>query len=219
MRTPLTVISGNIQRVTQTLEDMGKAVKDQEAVQLLAAAQSEIMRLARMVGGMLTLASINEETQRSRANFTTIIQSTADMLLLILEKRGNRLETEVEEDFYVFCNRDLLTQVIMNLIQNANDHTMNDTILLCVIRDGGTLTVTVSDNGAGISSDLLPRVFERGVSGKEGGTGYGLFLCKTVVESHGGRIWMENGSNGGGQGTSVYFTLPVYEGQYGDKTK
>jgi len=58
---------------------------------------------------------------------------------------------------------------------------------------------------------LLPRVFERGVS-YSGGTGVGLFLCKSVVESHGGKIWLESELK---NGTTVHFTLPVYEGQYG----
>jgi signal transduction histidine kinase len=54
-------------------------------------------------------------------------------------------------------------------------------------------------------------VFERGVS-DGGGTGVGLYLCKTVVESHGGEIWIDSEP---GKGAAVCFTLPVYEGQYG----
>ena len=57
-----------------------------------------------------------------------------------------------------------------------------------------------------------PRIFERGVS--VGGTGYEMYLCKTVVESHGGKIWIESTS---GNGTTVYYTLPYYEGQLGDR--
>lgn len=53
-------------------------------------------------------------------------------------------------------------------------------------------------------------MFERGVS--DGGTGFGLFLCKTVVESHHGKIWIESRE---GEGTKVFFTLPGYEGQLG----
>ena len=72
------------------------------------------------------------------------------------------------------------------------------------------MLVTVKDTGDGISAELLPRVFERGVSA--GGTGFGLYLCKTVVESHGGRIWIESEP---GSGTTVSLALPTYEGQYG----
>jgi signal transduction histidine kinase len=130
----------------------------------------------------------------------------------MLQKRGNKLETDIADGLTVFGDTDLLSQVIINLIQNAHTYTENDVVRLTASRKSGTITVTVSDNGAGIPPELLPRVFERGVTFNPGGTGFGLFLCKTVVESHGGEIWIESRP---GQGTKVYFTLPVYEGQYG----
>ena len=211
MRTPLTVISVNVQKVMAILEDMGETVKDPEAAELLTDAQSEIMRLARMVGGMLTLASISENTEKSKADLGTLLRSAADMLWLLLQKRGNRLETEIDEGLTVFADADLLSQVVVNLIQNAHAHTENDVIRLRAARDGGVITVTVRDNGSGISPNLLPRVFDRGAT-DGAGTGYGLSLCKMAVESHGGEIWIESEP---GKGTTVHFTLPVYEGQYG----
>ena len=215
MRTPLTVISVNVQMVSGILKHMGETALDPQAQELLADAQSEIMRLSRMTGGMLTLASISENTTRIKADLSAILQSTADMLRLLVSKRGNKLETEIGDGFTVFCDVDLISQIAVNLIQNANAHTKNDVIRLCAVRNGETITVTVSDHGSGIAPELLPHVFERGVSGKNGasgGTGFGLFLCKTVVESHGGEIWVESEPE---KGTVVYFTLPVYEGQYG----
>ena len=215
MRTPLTVISVNVQMVSGILKHMGETALDPQAQELLADAQSEIMRLSRMTGGMLTLASISENTTRIKADLSAILQSTADMLRLLVSKRGNKLETEIGDGFTVFCDVDLISQIAVNLIQNANAHTKNDVIRLCAVRNGEAITVTVSDHGSGIAPELLPHVFERGVSGKNGasgGTGFGLFLCKTVVESHGGEIWVESEPE---EGTVVYFTLPVYEGQYG----
>ncbi|MDR0380641.1 MAG: HAMP domain-containing histidine kinase [Oscillospiraceae bacterium] len=211
MRTPLTVISVDIQKVMYILEDMGKTADDPEATRLLADAQSEIMRLSRMVGGMLTLASISENPERRKTDFTALLQSASDILALFLQKRNNEVKTEIAEDLTVFGDSDLLSQVIVNLIQNAHAHTENDAVLLRAVPDRGKIMVTVSDNGAGIAPDLLPRVFERGVSGG-GGTGVGLHLCKTVVESHGGEIWIDSEP---GKGTAVYFTVPVYGGQYG----
>jgi len=215
MRTPLTVISVNVQMVSGILKHMGETALDPQAQELLADAQSEIMRLSRMTGGMLTLASISENATRTKADLSAILQSTADMLRLLVSKRGNKLEAEIGNGFTVFCDVDLISQIAVNLIQNANAHTKNDVIRLCAAQDGETITVTVSNHGSGIAPELLPHVFERGLSGKNGasgGTGFGLFLCKTVVESHGGEIWVESEPE---EGTVVYFTLPVYEGQYG----
>jgi signal transduction histidine kinase len=213
MRTPLTIISGNVQMALRLLKEMDSAVKDPDADKLLKNAQSEIMRLSRMVGGMLTLASISESVEREKTDLSALLRSAVEMLWIVVQKRGNTLEAEIDDGMMVFGDADLLSQVIMNLIQNAHAHTENDLISLDAVRDVSNIFVTVSDNGVGISPELLPNVFERGVSGKgEGGTGYGLFLCKTVVESHGGEIDIESEP---GKGTTVRFTIPVYEGQVG----
>ena len=95
-------------------------------------------------------------------------------------------------------------------MQNAATHTQLGEVALKAEKAGHEILVTVRDTGAGISAELLPHVFERGVS--TGGTGFGLYLCKTVVESHGGRIWIESTP---GSGTEVTVALPAYEGQFG----
>jgi signal transduction histidine kinase len=133
------------------------------------------------------------------------------MLRLSLQKQGNTLTAGIETGLRVFGNADLLAQAVTNLIQNAGKYTACGTITLSAKTFNRIITVTVSDTGSGIPSELLPRVFERSVSG-DSGTGYGLYLCKAIVESHGGRIWIESGR---GSGTTVYFSLPVYEGQFG----
>ena len=214
MRTPLTVTSVNIQVVMKILENMGDNLSDPEARELLKSAQSEIMRLSRMVGGMLTLASMSEVTDRQKLDFSALLQSSVEMLRLTLAERGNALETSIEKELTVFGNADLLAQVLSNILQNTRAHTENGVVTVSAKRKHGEISVTVRDTGTGIAPELLPRVFERGIS--TGGTGFGLFLCKTVVESHGGRIWIESEP---GKGTTVFYTLPVYEGQYGSGKK
>jgi signal transduction histidine kinase len=73
--------------------------------------------------------------------------------------------------------------------------------------DDGYLKITVTDNGSGIEPELLPHVFDRGVSGM-GGTGFGLEICKKIIESHGGTI---TANSEPGKGTTVVFTLPIYK--------
>lgn len=210
MRTPLTVISVNVQTVAEILEDMGETMRDGEATELLQNAQQEIMRLARMVGGTLTLAAISENTDRQALDFSTLLRSSAEMFSLHLQKRGNTLTAEIAAGLTVFGNADLLAQVVANLLQNASAYTGQGKVNLTAQKSGHDILVSVKDTGDGISAELLPHVFERGVS--TGGTGFGLYLCKTVVESHGGRIWIESEP---GNGTTVSFALPTYEGQLG----
>lgn len=210
MRTPLTVISVNVQTVAEILEDMGEAVRDGEATELLQNAQQEIMRLARMVGGTLTLAAISENTDRQALDFSTLLRSSVEMFSLHLQKRGNTLTSEIAGGLTVFGTADLLAQVVANLLQNAAAYTRHGEVTLRAEKEGHEVLIAVKDTGDGISAELLPHVFERGVS--TGGTGFGLYLCKTVVESHGGRIWIESEP---GSGTAVMFALPTYEGQFG----
>ncbi|GMQ62384.1 sensor histidine kinase [Vallitalea maricola] len=210
MRTPLTIISVNIQTVMGLLKRMDGVTEDGEAQEFLQDAQAEIMRLSRMVEGMLSLNAIADSTEKDKADFSSLLGNTAEMIRLLLAKQGNTLTAEFSDGLTVYGNADLLSQVVINLLQNANAHTANGIIKLQAVHSGGEIAVTVSDNGSGISSQLLPHVFERGVS--EGGTGFGLFLCKTVVESHGGRIQIESEKS---CGTTVTFTLPIYQGQFG----
>jgi signal transduction histidine kinase len=214
MRTPLTVISVDIQTVMGILKRMDGISEDTETQELLQDAQAEIMRLSRMVGGMLSLNVISDSTEWSKTDFTALLRHIEDMMRLLITRQENELVLEVAEDLTVYGSADLLSQVIVNLLQNSNTHTKSGVIRLCAAAGNGEQTVTVKDNGSGIAPELLPHVFERGVT--EGGSGVGLFLCKTVVESHGGTIQIESEE---GMGTSVTFTLPAYQGQYGGAEK
>jgi len=92
------------------------------------------------------------------------------------------------------------------LIANANRFTRNGEIRINAVEEDGFVAVVVRDNGAGIKPDLLPHVFTRGVT--DGGTGLGLPICKSAIESMGGEIMIKSDY---GQGTAITFTLPVYE--------
>ena len=88
---------------------------------------------------------------------------------------------------------------------------MSETTMLAKPRvnpSADAVTVTVSDNGEGVKPELLPHIFERGVS--DGGTGLGLPICKEVIDAHNGKIFIESEY---GMGTAVTFTLPVYTGE------
>jgi signal transduction histidine kinase len=212
MRTPLTVISLNIQTVKYILEDMGVTEQDPKTAKMLVRAQSEIMRLSRMVGGMLTLASMSENTDKHKLDLTSLLQAGIEMYRLNLEKQGNTIEFSIEQGLFVYGNADLMSQAFSNLLHNAGNYTKDGKIIVTADRKDNEIKVTVKDTGTGISPELLPRVFERGVS--TGGTGFGLYLCKTVVESHGGKIRIESPIEND-RGTAVCYTLPYYEGQIG----
>jgi signal transduction histidine kinase len=101
-----------------------------------------------------------------------------------------------------------ITQVIDNLLNNAVKFTNDGTISVLTENKEGQAIVSVKDNGQGIDSSILPKLFTKFASKSQtGGTGLGLFISKNIIEAHGGRIWAEN--NADGKGSTFSFSLPV----------
>ena len=111
------------------------------------------------------------------------------------------------------ADRFRLTQVVSNLLTNAIKFTYLGTILIRLeTRLDDSINkqaiVSIKDNGPGIDPSIAPRLFEKFAtkSDKSSGLGLGLFVSKTILESHGGKIWAQN--NAGGKGATFTFSLP-----------
>jgi signal transduction histidine kinase len=110
--------------------------------------------------------------------------------------------------FIVEADKGRITQVIDNLLSNAIKFTNEGTVSVLVESNNSEAIVSVKDNGQGIDPDILPRLFTKFASRSEmGGTGLGLFICKSIVEAHGGRMWAEN--NKDGKGATFSFSLSL----------
>jgi signal transduction histidine kinase len=205
IKTPLTIISVHIQQAARLFENSG----EKEIISSsLHRAQQELMRTSVMTENALRLAAMEEGHRHKKAlHIDTLLTNSAEAYRAILEKRGNKLNLAIADGMErVFGNADQFIQVMVNLLNNANRHTNDGTITVNAQPDGSSVKVTVTDNGSGIAPELLPHVFERGISGT-GGTGFGLEICKKIIESHGGTITADSEP---GKGTAVAFALPVY---------
>ena len=207
MKTPLTVIANGIDFAGRQIEK-GKL---SEASKALDTTRDEIQRLGRMVSGMIDMASMDEMAKnRKRVDFAALLTCSLESFRIALEQKNINLNTKIVPYLPdVFVEGDKFIQVMSNLLSNAADYTQNGQITLEVDFDNDYITVCLSDTGEGIEPYFLRNVFNRGVSGR-GGTGYGLYICKTIVEAHGGTIDIESLP---GEGTTVTFTVPVYSGQ------
>ena len=105
------------------------------------------------------------------------------------------------------ADRQRIGQVVANLLGNAAKFTEAGTVALAAESNGGTVTVRVSDTGAGIDREIMPRLFTKFATKSEAGTGQGLYISKRIIEAHGGRVWAENHPSG--RGAIFRFTLPV----------
>lgn len=102
-----------------------------------------------------------------------------------------------------------LNQVFLNLINNSIKYTDEGDILVSIKRDSNNDTIAlvqIKDKGLGIQENVKQKLFSKFTKGTKVGTGLGLFICKNIVESHGGKIWAENNTD---KGATFSFTIPT----------
>ena len=215
LRTPLTVVSGYAQTSRVALSELPGAESVADMMTLIA---SESERMSLMVGQILDVTRIDENRMLltpEDCSLTEVIQRTLYTYYPILNKNNNKLSLKLPEDLpYAWADATRVSQVLVNLIANAIRYTNKGLIVVSAVPQGDFLEISVADNGEGIAPERIPLLFERYKSrdsennpiGKSTGTGLGLFICKHIVESHGGRIWIESVE---GAGTTVRFTLPI----------
>ena len=115
---------------------------------------------------------------------------------------------EPMEPVYVEADKIRLYQVITNLLSNAIKFTEEGTIYISAnTKNDNDLEISVKDTGAGIKPEILPRLFTKFATTSHVGTGLGLYISKSIVEAHGGKIWAENNTDG--KGASFSFSLPL----------
>jgi signal transduction histidine kinase len=122
------------------------------------------------------------------------------------------LFNEPADPLYVEADRVRVYQVISNLLTNAIKFTKKGTIIIMaeikeIATGGRQIVVSVKDTGPGIDLEIVPRLFTKFTSKSDSGTGLGLYISKSIVEAHGGKIWAEN--NADGIGATFTFTLPL----------
>ena len=128
--------------------------------------------------------------------------------IMVNGNRTNIIFERTEPQLPVNADKTKVFQVISNLLNNALKFTKNGTIIVKAEKKGDDqVLVSVTDNGKGIDSEIMPRLFTKFATKSETGTGLGHYISKNIVESHGGKLWAEN--NKEGQGATFYFTLPV----------
>ncbi|MDR2578891.1 MAG: HAMP domain-containing histidine kinase, partial [Chitinispirillales bacterium] len=142
------------------------------------------------------------------------VSNLTERITRLLKPIAGRKDVELSVDITaglppITGDADALTQLLWNILQNAIAHSGGRFVELCVKPGDGGIIITVKDDGRGISPDLLPRVFERGISGAVEGSGIGLSVCRDIARRHGGDIIMESVQ---GKGTRVTVSLPVTEG-------
>ena len=199
---------------------------------MIQAIQRNAIRLQKLTSDILDVARIESRTLKLDKEKFDINNKIADVIEDV-EKQisdSNKLKilfTEPREAIFVDADKVRIYQVISNILNNAIKFTKEGTILVSAKvtqkkgmnreeeeegRDYSSssprqVIVSVKDSGAGIDPEIMPRLFTKFVTKSDKGTGLGLFISKSIIEAHGGKIWAENNSDG--KGATFTFNLPI----------
>ncbi|MDP9289072.1 MAG: HAMP domain-containing histidine kinase [Thermoproteota archaeon] len=117
------------------------------------------------------------------------------------------------QDILVEADKGRMTQVFSNLLSNAVQFTKHGSITITSEARDGQLIVCIKDTGPGMHPEILSRLFTKfATKSITGSTGLGLFISKSIIEAHGGRIWAENNKGdiiGNSTGATFVFNLPI----------
>jgi two-component system sensor histidine kinase VicK len=219
LRTPIQPILG----LSQVLESKMKNDNYAEYQELLSAIVRNAKRLQGLTENILDVTRIESNSlQLNKEQFNlreTILNAQTDCKSQLKEYDGSiRLELIAKaEDVFVRADKTRIGQVISNLINNAIKFTQQGSIYINVVKKGNEDTksnsqqeeaiVSIKDTGVGIAPEIMPRLFTKFATRSEKGTGLGLFISKSIVEAHSGKIWAEN--NKEGKGATFSFSLPT----------
>jgi signal transduction histidine kinase len=185
-------------------------------------------RLQRLTNDILDITRIESQTlklNKEKFNLTELVSTIVEDFKNDIQKNSSdvKLLYEPEDSLVVEADKQRITQVISNLLSNAIKFTREGSISINVLKrlrnegvknNNQEVVVSVQDTGTGIDPEILPRLFTKFATKSDiGGTGLGLFISKSIVESHGGKMWGKNNNNminnGESRGAIFYFSLPL----------
>jgi len=210
MRTPLTSINGYV----QILEAKAKKAGDQLTADVAAKAKRQVERMTALVTGFLDMARAGEDKiylNKKSFNLVSIFELTKKESLTTIAT--HQVIFHPTEDITVNADQEKLEQVLVNFINNAVKYSpVGSTINVHCINKAGWVKVSVVDEGMGIPKQDQPHIFDRfyRVLGAHTenitGFGIGLYLCKEIIDRHGGRVGVESTH---GKGSTFWFEIPL----------
>jgi signal transduction histidine kinase len=214
LRTPLTAIRGALGLLAS---DKLSTAPEQRA-RMVSVAISNTDRLIRLINDILDIERLESgkvSIEPGWCKVAEIARQVTEALRPVADRAGVALVvTGCEPDVWV--DPDRLAQTFTNLIGNAIKFSPEGSVVELAIIDEDGVRFEVRDHGRGIPSDKLETIFERfrqvqaSDAREKGGTGLGLAICRSIVEQHGGRIWVESTI---GEGSTFCFTLPQTQGE------
>jgi signal transduction histidine kinase len=213
LRTPIQPILG-------LSEVLCSKIKDTEQLSYLDVINKNAKRLLQLADDILDVTKIESQSlklKKESFDLQELIMAVVNEHGEIIKKSNRNIKLAYvpkdergSKSILVEADRGRISQVVSNLLSNAIKFTEEGSVIVATeINDNdnkNAIIVRVKDSGVGIDCDILPKLFAKFVSKSFQGTGLGLFISKSIIEAHGGKIWAENNSDG--KGATFSFTLP-----------
>ena len=222
LKTPIQPILG----LTEILQSQINDVKQKELLEVTIRNAKRLQRLSEDILDVTKIEHKSLALNKEQFNLNYVVTNAIDELILgreFLDNDSQNIRLSYEpHDISIRADKARITQVISNLLSNAfksiKETGKGGTLTVNIEnRDSGgaldknerEIVVSISDEGRGVDSKTLPRLFSKFFSTSSKGTGLGLYISKSIIEAHGGKIWAEN--NADGKGATFTFSLPISE--------
>lgn len=217
LRTPVLPI---ILSAEELAEEEGQRVQKNDRVRIIL---RNARRLRKLTNDILDVSRIESNTfhlRKEESDLRELIEESIQDAYFTLSENNKEQDVKIHLEYglpagmrQIPLDKDRTRQVVANLLDNAIKFTEHGTITVSVKQSekfSSSVEIRVSDTGKGIDGSIKDRLFEKFMTKSEKkGSGLGLYLCKAIVEAHGGKIWVEDNNLGGGKGATFAFTLPI----------
>jgi signal transduction histidine kinase len=209
LRTPIQPILG----LTQVIRASSKDAKQCELLDITIRNAKRLEQLTEDILDVTRIEGHSLSLKKEQFNMNDVITSMINDISTTIST-SIKLVYNHSQDIFIRADRERITQVINNLLNNAIKFTKKGTISISLEKkkeqDGNKnyIVISVKDTGQGIDPEILPNLFTKfATKSQTRGTGLGLFISKNIVEAHDGKIWAQNNDNGAG--ATFTFSLPI----------
>ncbi|MFA6082847.1 ATP-binding protein [Mucilaginibacter sp.] len=210
LKTPLTALKAYV----QMLNNWAKKQKDSFTIGALSKVEKQVKKMLNMINSLLNLSGAEAgkiHLNKQEFDMDELIREVIDETLFITS--SHNITIAPGDRVRVNADRDKIEQVMVNLLSNAAKYSgKEEPIEVACTKEENTLTVSIHDQGMGISPDDIEKLFlphyraETRETEKIAGFGIGLYLCSEIIHRHKGKIWVESEP---GHGSTFKFTLPI----------
>jgi two-component system sensor histidine kinase VicK len=222
LRTPIQPILGLTGiLLSNNSRDKTSAVKQDELLDIIMRNARRLQRLADDILDVTKIESESLNLKKEFFNLNDVITTNIDDIITNIAKNSQQADiiklVYQPRDIFIEADKSRITQVISNILDNAvkfsksNVNTGGEVGIININTEkaDGQAIVSIKDTGMGVDPEIMPRLFEKFASKSFQGTGLGLYICKSIVQAHGGKIWAKNNTDS--QGATFAFSLPTRE--------